>query len=63
MDRYTKAVLTVIAVALVLLVAQPLYAPKPVQATDTSPWEDDLRGIRGQVALIATGFCVNDKLC
>ncbi len=31
-DRYTKAVLTVIAVALMLTAIQPLFAPQPSDA-------------------------------
>ena len=62
-DRYTKVVLTVIAVALILLVLQPFYAPTLVQAGNSEhlgPW---VGGIHNDVKAIANGTCRNSKLC
>ncbi len=71
-DAYTKAVLTVIAVALVLIAAQPLYAPARAKAQmgdaykiemSVSSIESDVQSIRSDVNAIAHGICVNGKLC
>ena len=50
-DTYTKAVLTVIALALTLMVAEPLYAPRPAQA-DGSKIERYLKEIQDDVDAI-----------
>ena len=52
-DAYTKAVLTVIAVALVLIASQPLYAPAraeaQIDATDLLSIQADVDSIQADV--------------
>ena len=61
-DRYTKIVLTVIAVSLSLLVLKPLYAPKPAHASDAAI-ESYLSEIEDEVSRISRGMCMNGKIC
>ena len=71
-DRYTKAVLTVIAVALVMLAAQPLLATRPAAAVD-GPRLNELREleritthlerVRHFVFTMSEGVCGNPEIC
>ena len=58
-DRYTKTVLTVIAVALVGLLAVQLTPVAHAQGYDTG----ELQRIATNLANIANGVCVNRRIC
>lgn len=64
-DLYTKIVLTVIAVALTLLVLQPLYVVKAAYAAsaDLSSIESYLGSVESRLRYISGGTCTNDKIC
>jgi len=51
-DIYTKCALTVIAIALWVLILQPLYTPKIVEA-----------GAHHFISSIWQGTCPNSKIC
>ena len=56
-DLYTKAVLTVIAVALCAIAARPMLA-SPAFASDS-----DVAKIADELRSISVGFCKNKKIC
>lgn len=71
-DRYTKIVLTVIAVSLALLALQPFYAPTPAQASDgdlmnienyLSAIGSKVSSISSDLSSISSGRCRNPKIC
>jgi hypothetical protein len=58
-DLYTRAVLTVITVALSIIALNPWIAPTKVEAQETG----FLAGILSAVTQIANGSCANAKIC
>lgn len=59
-DLYTKAVLTIIAVALALSALNPWLAPTRAEA---SKHENVVVAIFGTLSQIANGSCKNPKIC
>jgi hypothetical protein len=59
-DRYTKTVLTVIALSLALIAVRDLAPTKPAYAQDDSYL---VRGISQDLQAIASGTCTNSKIC
>ncbi len=59
-DRYTKSIMTVIAVALVMIALNPWIAPTKAYA-ELEPY--DLSTIEAHVLQIANGLCLNQKIC
>ena len=76
-DRYTKIVLTVIALGLWLHLLQPIVVAKPAQASDASMLSanlvgidaaligirTELIGIASPLGRISSGECSNTKIC
>ena len=66
-DRYTKAVFTLIAISLFLIALNPWIAPTKAYAelrgTDLSSIENSLRGIKSDLGSISSGLCLNSKIC
>lgn len=61
-DRYTKAVLTIIAAALWLNLASGIL--RPTDASAQSPEHlSILRGMAGHLSAIYMGICTNHKIC
>jgi hypothetical protein len=60
-DIYTKAVLTLIAVALSLLAINPWIAPSNIEAATSQ--EGIVAAILASVNQIANGNCKNPKIC
>jgi len=59
-DAHTKAVLTVIAIALSIIALNPWIAPETVEAASQDGF---LAGILSAVNQIANGSCQNTKIC
>ena len=66
-DRYTKAVLTLIAISLFVISLNPWVLPTKAYAElsnyDLSSIKSGLSIIELHVTQIATGVCVNGKIC
>jgi len=66
-DRYTKAVLTLIAISLFVISLNPWIAPTKAYAEldriDLSSIEHYVRGIKSNLGSISGGVCVNSKIC
>lgn len=60
-DLYTKAVLTVIAIALSIMAINPWIAPSKIEAATTE--EGVMAAILSTVNQIANGTCKNTKIC
>ena len=67
MDKYTKAIMTVIAVALFMIALNPWIAPTKAYAElssiDLMNIEFHLNEIKSAVAKLSTGKCRNSILC
>jgi hypothetical protein len=61
-DLYTKAVLTIIAVAMSIIALNPWIAPTRVEAAATSQ-DGVVTAILAVVTQIANGSCPNIKIC
>ena len=66
-DRYTKAVFTLIAISLFLIALNPWIAPTNAYAeldrSDLSSIESSVRGIKSALGNISDGLCLNSKIC
>jgi len=62
-DRYTKLLLTVIAIALVIIALNPWLTPRVAEADDLSTLESYARRIYSEVSSISSGLCLNGKIC
>jgi hypothetical protein len=65
-DRTTKIILAFIAAGLWMNALVPVFNPKPVAAQDPATLqkiEDDLSGIKGDFHKVASGLCLNNKIC
>lgn len=60
-DRTTKALLAAIALGLWLNVLGDWMRPTPVSAAEEQ--SRDIRDIANDVGAIATGLCLNQKIC
>jgi hypothetical protein len=61
-DIYTKAVLTIIALAMSIIALNPWIAPQRVEAAAASQ-EGVVTAILATVTQIANGNCRNTKIC
>ena len=73
-DRYTKFVMTVIAVALLMIGLNPWIAPTKAYAelepydislieTNITAIRNDVSGIASDLSGLSSGHCSNGKLC
>ena len=66
-DRYTKAVLTLIAISLFVISLNPWVLPTKAYAeldsSDLYSIESSIRGIKSDLNSISFGICVNGKIC
>ena len=66
-DRYTKAVLTLIAISLFVISLNPWIVPTKAYAeldsSDLSSIENSVRGIKSDLGSIYNGLCLNSKIC
>ncbi len=66
-DRYTKAVLTLIAISLFVISLNPWIAPTKAYAeldsSDLRGIQNSVRGIESHLRNIHGGVCINSKIC
>ena len=66
-DRYTKAVLTLIAISLFVISLNPWVVPTKAYAEldskDLSGIENSIYEIKSDLEKISRGTCVNSKIC
>ena len=60
MDKYTKAIMTVIAVALFMIALNPWIAPTKAYA---ELGRGDISQIQSDLHKISIGLCLNSKIC
>lgn len=66
-DRYTKAVLTLIAISLFVISLNPWIVPTKAYAEldsrDLVGIQNSIRGIKSNLGGIYSGACMNSKIC
>ena len=66
-DRYTKAVLTLIAISLFVISLNPWIVPTKAYAeldsSDLRGIQNSVRGIESNLRNIHGGVCINSKIC
>ena len=66
-DRYTKAVLTLIAISLFVISLNPWIVPTKAYAeldsSDLRGIQNSVRGIKSDLGSIYSGLCLNSKIC